>query len=129
MNGLTIPFGGTSDGTTYTLNGAGLTLTTVQPPQITLQAQGIHLDALRVRAFPFAQQVLDFAAAHDQIFVVEQNRDAQLRSLLVNEGGIDPAKLTAVLHYDGTPITERFISRAIAERLRALNVTPLRKTV
>ena len=94
-----------------------------------LQAQGIHLDALRVRAFPFAQQVLDFAAAHEQIFVVEQNRDAQLRSLLVNEGGIDPAKLTAVLHYDGTPITERFISRAIAERLRALNVTPLRKTV
>jgi 2-oxoglutarate ferredoxin oxidoreductase subunit alpha len=94
-----------------------------------LQAQGIHLDALRVRAFPFAQEVLDFAAAHEQIFVVEQNRDGQFRTLLVNEGGIDPGKLTAVLHYDGTPITERFISRAIAERLRALNVTPLRKTV
>jgi 2-oxoglutarate/2-oxoacid ferredoxin oxidoreductase subunit alpha len=94
-----------------------------------LEEQGIHLDALRLRGFPFAQSVLDFVAARDQVFVVEQNRDAQLRVLLVNEGGIDPAKLTAVLHYDGTPITARFIIRAIAERLRAANVTPLRKMV
>jgi len=94
-----------------------------------LEAGGIHIDALRLRAFPFAPEVLDFIAAHEQVFVVEQNRDAQLRTLLVSEAGIDPAKLTAILHYDGTPITERFISRAIAERLRALNVTPLRKTV
>ena len=97
-----------------------------------LEAQGIQIDALRVRGFPFAQDVLDFVAAHEQVFVVEQNRDAQLRMLLVTECGIDPAKLTPVLHYDGTPITERFISRAIAERLRTLNVTPLtplRKTV
>jgi 2-oxoglutarate ferredoxin oxidoreductase subunit alpha len=50
--------------------------------------------------------------------VVEQNRDAQLRSLLVNEFGIDPARLVAVLHYDGTPITARFIADAIAGRLR-----------
>jgi 2-oxoglutarate/2-oxoacid ferredoxin oxidoreductase subunit alpha len=94
-----------------------------------LEAGGIHIDALRLRAFPFAPEVVDFIAAHEQVFVVEQNRDAQLRTLLVSETGIDPAKLTAILHYDGTPITERFISRAIAERLRALNVRPLRKTV
>jgi 2-oxoglutarate/2-oxoacid ferredoxin oxidoreductase subunit alpha len=94
-----------------------------------LEAQGIHLDGLRLRGFPFGQEVLDFVAAHEQVFVVEQNRDAQLRTLLLAEAGLDPAKLTPVLHYDGTPITERFISRAIAERLRALNVTPLRKTV
>ena len=94
-----------------------------------LEAQGVHLDGLRVRGFPFGQEVLDFVAAHDQVFVVEQNRDAQLRTLLMSEAGLSPAKLTAVLHYDGTPITERFISRAITERLRALNVTPLRKTV
>ena len=80
-------------------------------------------------AFPSAQEVLDFIAAHEQVFVVEQNRDAQLRTLLLAEAGLDPAKLASVLHYDGTPITARFISRAIAERLRALNVTPLRKTV
>jgi len=59
--------------------------------------------------------------------VVEQNRDAQLRSLIVNECAIDPARLVPILHYDGTPITARFIARAIGERLDALKVTPLRK--
>ena len=74
-----------------------------------LQAQGRHVDALRVRAFPFPQSVFDFIAAHDEVFVVEQNRDGQLRSLLINEGGVDPSRLTAVLHYEGAPITARFI--------------------
>jgi 2-oxoglutarate/2-oxoacid ferredoxin oxidoreductase subunit alpha len=94
-----------------------------------LEAEGIHLDGLRVRAFPFGPEVMEFITAHEQVFVIEQNRDAQLRSLLIGECGINPAKLTPVLHYDGTPITERFISRAVAEKLRAVNVTPLRKTV
>jgi 2-oxoglutarate/2-oxoacid ferredoxin oxidoreductase subunit alpha len=83
-----------------------------------LQAEGIGLDTLRVRAFPFPDAVRDFIDAHDAVFVVEQNRDGQLRSLLVNEFGIDPARLVAVLHYDGTPITARFIADAIAARLR-----------
>ena len=94
-----------------------------------LEEKGIHLDALRVRAFPFQQDVLDFIAAHDQVFIVEQNRDAQLRTLLISEGGINPAKLVPVLHYDGTPITARFIIGAIGDRLRGQNVMPLRKTV
>jgi 2-oxoglutarate ferredoxin oxidoreductase subunit alpha len=94
-----------------------------------LEGQGIHLDALRVRAFPFPQDVLDFIAAHDQVFIVEQNRDAQLRTLLINEGGVNPAKLVPVLHYDGTPITARFIIGAIGDGLRGQNVMPLRKTV
>ena len=71
--------------------------------------------------------VADFVAAHEQVFVVEQNRDAQLRSLLVNELVIDPARLIPVLHYDGTPITARFVGDEIAETLAMLNVTPLRK--
>jgi 2-oxoglutarate ferredoxin oxidoreductase subunit alpha len=95
----------------------------------TLEAQGIHLDTLRVRAFPFHDDVIDFAAQHDRVFVVEQNRDAQLRALLVNEGAIDPAKLIAVLHYEGSPITARFISHDIAEKLAMFNVKPLRKAV
>jgi 2-oxoglutarate ferredoxin oxidoreductase subunit alpha len=74
---------------------------------------------MRVRGFPFAKEVLDFIAAHEQVFVVEQNRDAQLRTLIVTEGGVDPAKLVPVLHYDGTPITERFITGAISKLLRA----------
>lgn len=82
-----------------------------------LDAQGIALDALRVRGFPFSEAVEAFVADHDQVFVVEQNRDAQLRTLLVAECGIDPGKLVPVLHYDGTPITARFIAREISEHL------------
>jgi 2-oxoglutarate ferredoxin oxidoreductase subunit alpha len=90
-----------------------------------LERQDVHLDRLRIRAFPFDDAIPDFVAAHDHVFVVEQNRDAQLKMLLVNECGIDPAKLTSVLHYDGTPITERFITREIGEKARLYNVTPL----
>ena len=72
---------------------------------------------MRLRAFPFTDAVSDFILAHDQVFLVEQNRDAQMRMLLVNECGIDPARFVSVLHYDGTPITARFIIAAIAERL------------
>jgi len=82
-----------------------------------LEGQGQHLDAMRVRGFPFCDEVYDFVAAHDRVFVVEQNRDAQLRTLLVNEGEIDPAKLVPVLHYDGTPITARFIAGQIGQLL------------
>jgi 2-oxoglutarate ferredoxin oxidoreductase subunit alpha len=92
-----------------------------------LTSDGNHLDMLRVRAFPFHHSVDDFIAEHEFVFVVEQNRDGQLRSLIVNECAIDPARLVPVLHYDGTPITARFISSAIGERLDALKVTPLRK--
>jgi 2-oxoglutarate ferredoxin oxidoreductase subunit alpha len=84
-----------------------------------LEAQGIHIDTMRLRAFPFADEVIDFVNAHDQVFVVEQNRDAQMRMLLVNEGAIDPARFISILHYDGTPITARFITKEIAERLKA----------
>ncbi len=82
-----------------------------------LEAQGRRLDALRVRAFPFADSLDDFIAAHDRIFVVEQNRDAQLKTLIVTEGGVHPGKLISILHYDGTPITARFIAGAVAQRM------------
>jgi 2-oxoglutarate ferredoxin oxidoreductase subunit alpha len=95
----------------------------------TLQADGKHLDMLRVRGFPFPQSVTEFVAEHDFVFVVEQNRDAQLRTLLVNEFNLDPMRLVPILHYDGTPITARFIARAIGDHLDALKVTPLRKVV
>ena len=90
-----------------------------------LEGEGLHLDTLRVRAFPFPDSVAEFIAAHEKVFVVEQNRDAQLRSLIVNEFGIDPARVMPVLHYDGTPITARFIGGRIAEELRKLNVIPI----
>ncbi len=92
-----------------------------------LEREGIHLDRMRLTGFPFADAVADFIAAHDHVYLVEQNRDAQMKMLLVNECGIDPARLISVLHYDGTPITARFITREIAEKVRLFNVTPLRK--
>jgi len=105
----------------------GSTSPAMDEANLTLKTSGKSLDLLRVRAFPFHHTVEDFIADHDFVFVVEQNRDAQLRTLIVNECGIDPARLIPILHYDGTPITARFIAKSIGERLDALKVTPLRK--
>ena len=90
-----------------------------------LEESHLYVDTLRIRAFPFADSIAEFIAAHEHVFVVEQNRDAQLRSLLVNEFGIDPARLTPVLHYDGTPITARFIAGAIGQHMGAAALAPV----
>lgn len=92
-----------------------------------LRAAGIELDTLRIRAFPFSQEVEAFIASHDQVFVVEQNRDGQMRSLLVNECEVDPARLVPVLHYDGMPVTARFIQQRISQHLEATLAAPLRR--
>jgi len=94
-----------------------------------LEARGHQLDRLRIRAFPFHSSVASFLAEHDFVYVVEQNRDAQLRQLIVNENGIDPVRLVPIVHYDGTPITARFIAKAIGDHQDHLKVTPLRKAV
>ena len=78
-----------------------------------LDRNGVHVDAMRLCAFPFPESVSQFIAEHDKVFVAEQNRDGQMRTLLINELEINPAKLIRVLHYDGTPITARFIIRTI----------------
>ncbi|HMW54294.1 MAG: 2-oxoacid:acceptor oxidoreductase subunit alpha [Candidatus Accumulibacter phosphatis] len=91
-----------------------------------LAEQGIYINALRIRAFPFQNEIADFIASHSKVFVFEQNFDGQLATLLVNEAGVNPANLISVLHYDGTPITARFITQEIAERVSRLNVRPLR---
>jgi 2-oxoglutarate ferredoxin oxidoreductase subunit alpha len=82
-----------------------------------LQTEDVHIDAMRLRAFPFPASVREFIASHDKVFVVEQNRDAQMHSMLVNELDVDPARLMRVLHFDGTPITARFIAAAIRKSL------------
>ncbi len=88
--------------------------------EILIQEQGVCLDQLRLRGFPFGAEVEAFVAEHDTMFVVEQNRDGQMRSLLINELEIDPKKLIQnFLHYDGTPITALFIAEAIGEKLEA----------
>jgi 2-oxoglutarate ferredoxin oxidoreductase subunit alpha len=85
---------------------------------------GIPLDALRLRAFPFPDSVAEFIDAHDEVFVVEQNRDGQMRTLLVNELNVDSQRLVPILHYDGTPITARFIAHAITKHVHAEIVEP-----
>ena len=90
------------------------------------EREEIHIDAMRPRAFPFGKAFTEFVASHDRIFVVEQNRDAQFRSLMLIELGIASSerrvsptglsdKLIPVLNYDGTPITADNIYRQVKE--------------
>jgi 2-oxoglutarate ferredoxin oxidoreductase subunit alpha len=95
----------------------GSTSPSMQEALDVLEQEGVYLDAMRLQAFPFPESVNRFIAEHDKVFVVEQNRDAQMRQMLVNELEIDPARLVKVLHYDGTPITARFITRAIRQHV------------
>src|SRR5215469_11760471 len=74
-----------------------------------LRQRGVALDYMRVRAFPFSEDVEKFLAAHELLFLVEQNRDAQLRQLLTLETAVDKAKLRSLLHYSGLPISSDFI--------------------
>ena len=107
----------------------GSTSPAMQEALDVLAARGIHINALRVRGFPFQDEIADFVASHPWVFVVEQNRDAQLKTLLVNEAKVNPARLLSVLHYDGTPITARFIVEQIAQHAAARMVVPLKKVV
>jgi 2-oxoglutarate ferredoxin oxidoreductase subunit alpha len=98
----------------------GSTSPAMQEALDVLGAQDLQVDAMRLRAFPFSPGVAEFIERHELVFVVEQNRDAQMRSLLVNELDIAPQKLVKVLHYDGTPITARFITNAITQHLQSI---------
>ena len=107
----------------------GSTSPAMQEALDVLADRGVHINALRVRGFPFADEVKDFVAAHAGVFVIEQNRDAQLRTLLVNDAKINPAQLISLLHYDGTPITARFIVDQIVRHVDTHSVVPLKKAM
>jgi 2-oxoglutarate ferredoxin oxidoreductase subunit alpha len=87
-----------------------------------LADDGIVLDAMRPLAFPFGKEFCEFVDSHERVFVIEQNRDAQFRSLMMIELGTDPAKIVSVLNYDGTPITADNIYRQIKGRLETAPV-------
>jgi 2-oxoglutarate/2-oxoacid ferredoxin oxidoreductase subunit alpha len=72
---------------------------------------------MRARAFPFGKAFSDFVDSHERIFVIEQNRDAQFRSLMMIELGVDASKLVSILNYDGMPITADNIFRQIKGRV------------
>lgn len=92
-----------------------------------LAEDGLHINAMRVRAFPFNRDVEAFLERHERVFVIEQNRDAQLRTLLMAEFELGPDKLKSVLCYDGTPISARNIRQQILQQMPGHNVTPLRR--
>ncbi len=83
-----------------------------------LKGHGVMLDYMRVRAFPFSEDVEKFLAAHELLFVVEQNRDAQFRSLLTLESAVDKGKLRSLLHYNGLPIPSAFIVEGVLAELK-----------
>lgn len=82
-----------------------------------LKEENVILDAMRPKAFPFGKEFVDFVEAHEKVFVIEQNRDAQFKSLMMIELGINPEKLVSILNYDGMPITADFIFNRIKENL------------
>jgi len=84
-----------------------------------LAPAGIQLDTCRIRSFPFGQEVIDFVEGHDVVFVVEQNRDAQMRTLLIHEGEFSPQKMVSVTYYAGLSISAEFISQSINEYYQA----------
>jgi 2-oxoglutarate/2-oxoacid ferredoxin oxidoreductase subunit alpha len=83
-----------------------------------LKTHGVAVDYMRVRAFPFTEEVERFLGSHRLIFVVEQNRDAQFRSLLTLETAVDKAKLRSLLHYNGLPISSSFIVEGVLQETR-----------
>jgi len=87
-----------------------------------LAQEGFEINTLRLLAFPLRQEVIDFINRHGQVFVIEQNRDAQMRMLLINEGQFVPEKLHSVLHFDGMPITADTIRRQIKALLPQLSI-------
>jgi 2-oxoglutarate ferredoxin oxidoreductase subunit alpha len=89
---------------------------------------GISLDSMGIQAFPFSDEVGEFIEEHEYVFVVEQNRDAQMRSLLINEYDFDPERLVPLLHYDGSPITARFIRHIIRDWILQTTTSPRRRS-
>ena len=88
----------------------------VKEALVRLKNESIGLNYCRVKAFPFTQSVVDFVDKHERVYVVEQNRDAQLRSLLMLDANSDDEKLISMLHYDGMPINSSFVvERVLAE--------------
>jgi 2-oxoglutarate ferredoxin oxidoreductase subunit alpha len=84
-----------------------------------LAEEGIHADYLRIRAFPFGPEVVDFLHDHETVFVVEQNRDAQMKSLLMLETNDIADRLVSVLHYNGMPIPSECVVRGVSKHLRS----------
>ena len=84
-----------------------------------LEEQGIHANYLRIRAFPFTREVMDFLREHDTVFVVEQNRDAQMKSLLMLEYNDIADRMVSILHYNGMPISSECVVQGVSKHVKS----------
>ncbi|MBT8042609.1 MAG: hypothetical protein KJN98_05520, partial [Pontiella sp.] len=89
---------------------------------------GISLDSMGIKSFPFSDEVEQFIEEHEYVFVVDQNRDAQMRTLLINEFDFEPERLVSILHYDGSPITARNIRHVIRDWILQTTTSPRRRS-
>ena len=91
-----------------------------------LARRGLVMDTLRLRAFPFPAEVFDFINRRELVFVIEQNRDGQMRTLLISEGDLAPERLVSITSYDGLPVASRFLVQALESALaeRGVSVPP-----
>jgi 2-oxoglutarate ferredoxin oxidoreductase subunit alpha len=89
----------------------------VKEALVRLKDENVGLNYCRVKAFPFTQSVKEFVEKHERVYVVEQNRDAQLRSLLMLDADSDDEKLIPMLHYDGMPVNAAFVVDRILEEM------------
>ncbi len=92
-----------------------------------LAEEGVDLDTMRIRSFPFAEEVRTFIERHDIVFLAEQNRDAQMKTLLVNDLGIDPARIESVLYYGGFSISADTIQEQVRDYYDANRLPRLRE--
>ncbi|MEO1554421.1 MAG: 2-oxoacid:acceptor oxidoreductase subunit alpha, partial [Pseudomonadota bacterium] len=111
-----------SSPTRYGVIAIGSSHAAVQEAQTRLEAEGVSVNYMRVRGFPFADEVEDFIQTHDHVYVVEQNRDGQLHNLLLTETNVPREKLSSVLHYSGEPLNYKTVYDALMQRLKVRKI-------
>ena len=92
-----------------------------------LREEGIELDTMRIRSFPFGSEVVEFIDRHEILFIVEQNRDAQMRTLLANELDLIPSSIVPILYYGGMSISADFIVEAVSSFYHENNIARIRE--
>ena len=105
----------------------GTTAMPMQEAQDSLSSDGIQIDTMRIRAFPFAPEVKEFIERHEIVFVAEQNRDAQMKTLIVNELKMDPKRFQSVLYYGGFSISADTIHEQVLQYYEQNNITRLKE--
>ena len=105
----------------------GTTAMPMQEAQDLLSSDGIQIDTMRIRAFPFAPEVKEFIERHEIVFIAEQNRDAQMKTLIVNELKMDPKRFQSVLYYGGFSISADTIHEQVLQYYEQNDITRLKE--